>query len=125
MTVGSEIIERCGDKIDLLSGDDFTAFPLLSIGARGWISVTANVRPARLVEMFDAWERKDIEKARAIRYELLPLHRLMFIQSNPIPAKTTLAEMGLIKPFLRSPLFEMQNTTLEELRSHLKNLDIL
>ncbi len=122
MVVGSEILEKCGENITLLSGDDFTAYPLLAIGARGWISVSANVAPQKLAAMYRAWQQKDLAEARSLHYQLLPLHRLMFLQSNPIPVKAVLAEMGLIQPFLRSPLVEMKDPALSQLREQLAQL---
>ncbi len=119
MNVASEIHERCGDRVALLSGDDFTAFPLLSLGSKGWISVTANVVPSDLRAMFDAWDRGDVEAARAIHYKLLPLHRALFALSNPIPTKKTLQLMGYCEPHMRSPLLAMTGSSIETLKQAL------
>jgi 4-hydroxy-tetrahydrodipicolinate synthase len=72
MQQASDIISLCGDKITLLSGDDFTAFPLLSIGGKGVISVVANVAPRDMADMVDAFEAGDMDKARGLHYKLFP-----------------------------------------------------
>lgn len=110
MNIGSEIVERCGDRVALLSGDDFTAFPLMAIGGQGWISVTANIVPADMRAMFDAWEAGDTAAARSLHYKTLPLHRSMFTQSNPIPCKKALHLMGCCEPHMRSPLLDMTDS---------------
>jgi len=120
LAVGSEIKQRCGDRITLLSGDDFTALPLLSIGGEGWISVTANVFPKELVDMYQAWQDGEISKAQAIHYKFFPVHGLMFCQSNPIPCKATLSFLGKCEATVRSPLITMTGDSLEKLRSDLQ-----
>jgi len=108
MAVGSEIYERCGDSFALLSGDDFTALPLMSIGGQGWISVSANIAPAEMVAMYDAWQAGDVAKARQLHYQLLPLHRAMFWESNPAPCKKALQLMGVCETAtVRLPLVEV------------------
>ncbi len=124
MNVGSRIVELCGDKLTLLSGDDFTALPLLSIGGDGWISVTANLVPDLLAEMYSSWKEGNIAKAREIHYRLLPLHRAMFLKSNPIPAKTALSMMGICQGHLRSPLVPMDEESTGKLKSALLEFGI-
>jgi 4-hydroxy-tetrahydrodipicolinate synthase len=120
LVVGSDIVEECGDALDLLSGDDFTAMPLLALGAQGWISVTANVDPVRMVALYDAWKAGDIAKAQSLHYALMPLHRAMFWQSNPIPVKAAMSLMGYCENSLRSPLMPLQGAMLEKLRALLQ-----
>ncbi len=120
MMVASDIVEQCGDRLDLLSGDDFTALALMALGGKGWISVTANVVPAQMVEMYDAFVAGDLAKARKLHYTLQPLNRAMFLQSNPIPVKAALALMGHCENTLRSPLMPMQGAALEGLRDILR-----
>lgn len=120
MNVASELKERCGDRITLLSGDDFTALPFLSVGGQGWISVTANVLPKKMADLFNAWEAGDAAKARELHYELLPIHRSMFTQSNPIPCKAALGLMELCGPTLRAPLKAMTGVQLDGLKATLK-----
>lgn len=121
MNVGSEIVERCGDNLTLLSGDDFTAFPLLSLGAQGWISVTANIVPQDLRALWNAWEQGNLIQARALHYQMLPMHRILFRQSNPIPCKKALALLGLCAPHTRSPLLDMTGSLVDELRTVLRS----
>lgn len=117
MQQASDIISLCGDKITVLSGDDFTAFPLLSIGGKGVISVVSNVAPRDMADMMDAFEAGDLENARALHYKLWPLNNAMFYETNPVPAKTALALMGKISSGeLRLPLSPMSEANLEKLK---------
>jgi 4-hydroxy-tetrahydrodipicolinate synthase len=105
--VTGEIVRRCGDRITVLSGDDFANIGLLAMGATGAISVTANVAPRDMAATFAAWDRGDLEEARRLHLGLLPLHTAMFLESNPIPVKAALAMMGRIGPTLRLPLTDL------------------
>ena len=86
------------------SGDDITGLPLMMMGAHGVISVTANVAPKLMAQMCAAVRGGDFAAARACNDRLLPLHRKLFVEANPIPVKWALAEMGLIEDELRLPL---------------------
>ncbi len=99
-----EILERCGDKIDLYAGDDATAMEVMLLGGKGVISVTANVAPKLMHQMCAAALRGDRTSAEALNQRLMALHRDLFIESNPIPVKWALHEMGLIPPGIRLPL---------------------
>ncbi|WP_297211848.1 MULTISPECIES: 4-hydroxy-tetrahydrodipicolinate synthase [Thermodesulfovibrio] len=116
----SEIIRLCGRDFTVLSGDDFTNLTLLTLGGRGFISVTANICPKDVSELFNAWERGEIEKAREIHYKLEPINKAMFIETNPIPVKTALALMGKIKEEFRLPLCEMSSANKEKLAEVLR-----
>ncbi|GAB4543920.1 MAG: 4-hydroxy-tetrahydrodipicolinate synthase [Thermodesulfovibrionia bacterium] len=121
----SEVIRLCGDRISVLSGDDFTTFPLLALGGKGVISVTANVAPRDVSAMCKAWEDGDIEGARRLHYKLEPLNKAMFIETNPIPVKTALSMMGRIKEGLRLPLCPMSDDNREKLKRTLIEYGIL
>ncbi|MCS7163489.1 MAG: 4-hydroxy-tetrahydrodipicolinate synthase [Thermodesulfovibrio sp.] len=121
----SELIRLCGDKITVLSGDDFTNLPLLVLGGKGAISVTANICPKEMAELFNAWERGDIETARSIHYKLEPLNKAMFIETNPIPVKTALAMMGKIREEFRLPLCEMSQSNKEKLAEVLRSAGLI
>lgn len=121
----SEVIRLCGDRLAVLSGDDFTTLPLLCLGGKGAISVTANVAPKDSAEMCNAWERGDIAAARELHYKLEPLNAAMFIETNPIPVKTALALMGKIKEELRLPLCEMSAPNKEKLRGALQGAKLV
>jgi len=115
--VTGEIVRRCGERIAVLSGDDFANLGLLAMGAVGAISVTANVAPAALAATFDAWDRGDLKEARRRHYATLPLHTAMFVETNPIPVKAALAMMGRIGPTLRLPLTELSAANRKALKA--------
>lgn len=125
MKQSSELIRLCGEGMTVLSGDDFTTLTQLALGGRGAISVTANIAPKDSAEMFNAWERGDIAKARALHYKLEPLNAAMFIETNPIPVKTALAMMGKIKEEFRLPLCEMSPANKEKLKNVLADAGII
>ncbi len=102
--VATEIINLCGDKMEVLSGDDLTFFPLLSVGAKGVISVTANVVPEKMVEMYKSFTSGDFKRASEIHREIYPLSKVLFIDTNPIPVKTALSMMRRMEKEFRLPL---------------------
>jgi len=101
---GKEILRRCGTGFELYSGDDATALELILAGARGDISVTANVAPRAMHEMCSAALAGDRDRATAINSTLTGLHRDLFVEANPIPVKWALHRMGLIETGIRLPL---------------------
>ena len=115
----SRILFLCGEELILLSGDDAVNYPLLTIGGKGFISVTANIAPADVSEMYNSFARRDIGKAKELHYRLLPLSRALFVESNPIPVKAALAMMGKISPEIRPPLYELSGKNLKRLKSEL------
>lgn len=125
MKQASELLRLCGDRLTVLSGDDFTTLPLLALGGHGAISVTANVAPKDSAEMYNAWANGDIAKARELHYKLEPINSAMFIETNPIPVKTALAMMGKIKEEFRLPLCEMSKANKERLKGILKSAKII
>jgi 4-hydroxy-tetrahydrodipicolinate synthase len=116
-----EILDMCPREFTLLSGDDATAIDVMSVGARGVISVTANVAPRRMHEACAAALSGDWVKARAIDASLQPLHRDLFVESSPIPVKWAVARMGLIGNAIRLPLVELsaahQDTVLRAMQA--------
>jgi 4-hydroxy-tetrahydrodipicolinate synthase len=115
----TEILERAGEHITVLSGDDYTTFPLYAVGARGVISVASNVLPGAVAEMWDAVTAGDWARARALHYRLQPLTRLLFVESNPIPAKAALALLGKMEPDVRLPLCPCSDGLRDKLRAQL------
>lgn len=99
-----EIFNHCGKNFDIFSGDDATALDLMLHGAKGVISVTANVAPKQMHDMCEAVFAGDKNKARAINTSLMNLHRKLFLEANPIPVKWAVHIMGLIPPGIRLPL---------------------
>jgi 4-hydroxy-tetrahydrodipicolinate synthase len=99
-----ELVALCGGEFVVLSGDDATARASIAAGARGVISVTANVAPRAMSEMLAAVRRGDAARAAELDAPLSGLHRGLFVEANPIPVKWLLAQMGLIGPGIRLPL---------------------
>lgn len=105
LTQVSDIIEQCGEGFSLLSGDDFTVLPTLALGGKGVISVIANIAPRAVHEMCAAWFAGDVAEARRLHYELMPLCRACFLETNPVPVKTALGLLGRIDDYsTRLPL---------------------
>ena len=121
----SEVIRLCGNRMTVLSGDDFTTLPLLALGGKGVISVSANVAPRDVSAMCNAWEQGDIVRARKLHFKLEPLNSAMFIETNPIPAKTALSMMGTIREEFKLPLCQMSDDNKEKLRKTLINQGVL
>lgn len=99
-----EILERTGDRLSVLSGDDPLTLGLLACGARGVISVTSNLLPGLVEEVVRRFEKGDVEGARRLHYRLLPLHRGLFVETSPGPLKAAMAARGWIRPEIRLPL---------------------
>ena len=126
---GSELLcaLRAAGRHDfaVYSGDDITALPLILMGGHGVISVTANVAPKLMSEMCTAALAGDLARARACNDRLLPLHRRLFVEANPIPVKWALAEMGLIQNALRLPLVPLSPQFHETVRGALRDAGVL
>ena len=103
-----ELFARCGDKIDVYSGEDGLTVPMLAMGGMGTISVLSNVIPKGAVEMTDAFFAGDLRKAAALQCRHLDLINLLFCEVNPIPAKAAISAMGYGKEFIRLPLTPME-----------------
>ena len=120
----SQIIEGTADMdFDVISGDDMLTLPIMATGGSGVISVVANLEPARMVSMYDKFMAGDLERARKIHFELSPLMRGMFIETNPIPVKTAVGLRGMAAGPLRLPLDELDKEKLDSLKEVLKLYD--
>lgn len=117
MTRAARLIELIPEGFLLLSGDDATALTFMTLGGHGDISVTANVAPAAVASMCESALRGEIEEARAIDATLLPLHKALFVESNPIPVKWALSQMGLMEPGIRLPMTPLSAAYHEIVRS--------
>jgi 4-hydroxy-tetrahydrodipicolinate synthase len=111
--------------IDLISGDDALTLPLLSIGGCGVISVLSNIVPKETVSLVKAFESGNIKKAAEIHYSLLPLVKVMFIETNPIPVKTAASMLGMCSLELRLPMCEMQEENKSKLEKAMKDFGLL
>lgn len=125
MRRASEIVARCGDSIDLLSGDDFTAFSVLGLGGKGTISVVSNVVPDRVAKMCDAAAKGDWDEARAHHYSYQKLAALLFVESNPIPVKAAMEILGFMDGDIRLPLVPASEETRDALRKQLVSEGLL
>lgn len=111
---------RSLSPITVLSGDDSLTLPMMSVGATGVISVTANVMPAKVAAMCAAFDKGDLAEAQKLHYELMPLFKGLFIETNPMPAKAALHRMGMINNVLRLPLVPMQPVLFDKLEKILE-----
>ena len=112
-------------KFILLSGSDEITLPILSIGGRGVVSVVANIMPQQTHDLVKSFLQGKLDKARKLQLYLYPLIKSLFIETNPIPVKTSLALMGLISPYLRLPLCKMQQDNLKKLKKILKEYKLV
>lgn len=108
MERGSDLIRRAPEEFSVYSGDDASALALMLLGGRGTISVTANVAPGLMHALCEAAFSGNLNAAREINEKLLPLHKNLFVEANPIPVKWALSKMGLTGPALRLPLTPLQ-----------------
>ncbi len=115
----TELLERCPRDFVVLSGDDFTTFPLYAVGAHGVVSVVSNVMPAQMVQMWQAVQSDNWARARELHFRIQPLTRLLFVEANPIGVKAALALLGKIDWELRPPLYTASDALIEQLRQQL------
>jgi 4-hydroxy-tetrahydrodipicolinate synthase len=102
-----DTIAACGDRFALLSGDDSLTLPLIAMGARGVISAAANLIPKEMAQLADLALAGNWKEARRVHYQVLPLLRACFLETNPIPLKAALARLGRCRDELRLPLLPM------------------
>lgn len=107
----SEILRRAPKDFTVLSGDDDMTFAFMATGAHGVISVASNIAPKEVSAMVHALMKDDIPSARALHHKLFPLFKACFVESNPVPAKAALAQMGLMGATVRLPLSEASAAT--------------
>lgn len=120
----AEIHRFCGSKIAVISGEDALTFPLICQGAVGVISVTSNVVPAEMAKLCKLSAAGDLAGARALHLKLLPLMKVLFIESNPAPAKAALAKMGRMSAECRLPLAPMADANRAKVEATLRDLGI-
>jgi 4-hydroxy-tetrahydrodipicolinate synthase len=120
-----DIVERCGERLTLLSGDDFTVLPLIACGGKGVISVSSNVAPRMMADLVAAARGGDLKKAQELQVRMNELHRLLFVESNPIPVKWALHLLGLFGPEVRLPLVPMTEGNAKKLEAEMRKLALL
>ena len=121
----AKVAQLCGDKITMLSGDDFTTLPLLAIGGKGVISVVSNIVPQDMAGMCEAFMKGDLETARQLHYKMWPLMEAMFFETNPTPAKIALKMMGKITGEVRQPLCPLSPASEDKLRQVLQRYGLI
>lgn len=119
----SQILSLC--DITVLSGDDSLTLPMMSVGAKGVISVAANIAPSEVAQMCTLALNGNYEEARKIHYQLMPLFKALFYETNPMPVKAGLARMGMIKNILRLPLVPMSEPQFKRLEQVLQKLNFI
>ena len=119
------LVERCGEQLDIYSGDDATAMELILLGGKANISVTANVAPQAMHDMCAAALSGDRETASAINASLESLNQCLFVESNPIPVKWALHEMGLIAADIRLPMTTLSAEHHETVRQALREAGLI
>lgn len=119
------IIQLCGEDFVVLSGEDSINFPLLAVGARGFITVTANIVPKDVANLYNLFNEGKFELAREIHYKLLPLNEALFLETNPIPVKAALSMMGKVNYEYRYPLCQMSEKNYKGLKKALSNYGII
>jgi 4-hydroxy-tetrahydrodipicolinate synthase len=120
-----ELVQRCGDRIAIYSGDDASALEHMLVGGKGDISVTANVAPAAMSEMCLAALAGDEARARKLNQRLEGLHKSLFVESNPIPVKWAVHQLGLIGPAIRLPLTPLSEQYHDTVRAAMREAGII
>jgi 4-hydroxy-tetrahydrodipicolinate synthase len=121
----SEVIERCPESFNVLSGDDVLTLPVIAVGGKGVISTSANIAPAEMVALVRSFRAGDIDASRVSHLRLLPLFDALFSETNPIPLKAALHLAGLIGPEIRLPLTPLTEPNRERLQVVLKDLGLI
>ena len=121
----SQTVNACGDDLHVWSGDDSAAVPMMSLGAKGVISVLSNILPAETVALAHACLASDFAKARELHFKYYELMKTLFIETNPIPVKTAMNLMGMDVGHLRMPLCEMSEKNEAVLRDVLKKYGLV
>ncbi len=119
-----EIFQKCGDRIDVYSGEDGLVIPMMAMGGLGCISVMSNVVPRLTVDMADKFFAGDVAGAAAIQCQLLPLVNCLFCEVNPIPAKAAVSAMGFGTEHLRLPLTPMEPENRKRLFAEMEKLGV-
>ena len=121
----SDIFQQCGDQITVISGDDGLTLSMMALGAKGVITVTANIAPADMANLVNAALKGNYDEARTLHYKLAPLFTALFYETNPIPVKAALAHMGKIHNELRLPLTPMSSEHQEKLHQAMKSSGLM
>jgi len=117
----TELVLRCRKDFVILSGDDFTAYPTIVLGGKGVVSVAANIMPDKMAELMEAALNGNYQRALELHLYLYPLFKILFIETNPVPAKEALYLMGMIEsPEVRLPLTGLSENSFQQLKTLLR-----
>ncbi len=119
------ILNFCGENIDVLSGDDALLLPMMSVGAKGVVSVTANFMAKEVAELIENFNAGKIEEARKMHNKLYRLSQAMFIETNPVPVKAVMSMLGRIENNVRLPLVQLSEGSIETLKKLMKEVEII
>jgi 4-hydroxy-tetrahydrodipicolinate synthase len=120
-----DLIAKKPDDFVVLSGDDNLVFPLMALGGKGVVSVASNIVPDRMSSFVTSALKGDWDRARKMHYDLLPLFKAIFIETNPIPIKSALAMKGMLTETYRLPMCPLAEENREALKKVLKELRIV
>lgn len=121
----SRIMALCGRKLTLFSGDDSLTLPVMAIGGEGVISVAANIVPRDVKGLVASFQKGDFRRARELHYKMLPLIKMLFVETNPIPVKTAMGLLKMCDPHLRLPLCAMSPENEARLKNAMKKYMLL
>ena len=121
----SDIAQACGDRLTVLAGDDALTLPMMAVGAKGVITVTATIMPKEMSQLVASFQAGRIDEARRIHFLLSPLFAALFFETNPIPVKEAMGMMGKIDPELRLPLCAMSADNRSQLTRVLKEMRLV
>ncbi|MBI3784372.1 MAG: 4-hydroxy-tetrahydrodipicolinate synthase [Deltaproteobacteria bacterium] len=120
-----EVIRLCGDSFEVYSGDDALTLPIMAVGGTGAISVVSNLMPAESAAMANAALAGDFAKARKLHYEILPVMRALFLETNPIPIKAAMSMAGHCRDELRAPLLPISDGPRARLKAVLQQHNLV
>ncbi len=125
MTLDTDIHRLSDEDFQLMSGDDFTTFPLLSVGGNGCVSVVSNILPGIMSDLVHAAVDGEASRARRLHEDIQSLANTLFCRPNPVPTKTALSLLGLCTPEVRAPLYEPDDEALASIRAELLDYGLI
>ncbi len=125
LKLGSQMIQACGGRLNIISGDDVNYLPLLAVGGDGCISVASNVAPREMSDLYRFFKNGDLDEARRLHHKLLDLMDVLFVEANPIPVKAALSMLGLCDDETRPPLAKLQSELAPRLRGVLSRCGLM
>lgn len=120
-----ELIDRVGDRMDVISGDDLLTHPIMAVGGKGVISVSANLVPRMMADMVDFDLVGEWDSGYELHRKLVPLFRALSLETNPIPIKTAMGIAGMIDPEMRLPLVPMSAGPRNALEGVMKTMGLV